>query len=277
MKLFKKITDQFAAHASEKLVEAGTQLAGQFIDKTAAKAATLLGEEFGKPILNQNQQFISDYQKQEYLSQVLNGSNAQPSIPAQELNTPPAAPQPSPAQMPQNPYPYSYPPFPGYEYPYPMGGIPQARLSVENHFFKLEEDKVKRIAEYKTNLFFRINKIGKDTIQYVGLKIFSHKLHESELLIQSYESGQLSDEKAYKKAKYKLEKVGEIKSMSDDAEQEKLFRTFVYDVILEELILKNERGELRMPSVMEITLQQLGFHAWKVFTPNESIEAFLNL
>ncbi|MBA4849009.1 hypothetical protein [Emticicia sp. BO119] len=288
-----KIFDNLKNRISGKLEQSAENLVGQVIDKGAEKAADLIGQSFSNPIPNPIQ--IPEGAKQDYMNQVLGSSpNSVSSVQSMPQQPPPPVQQqipfqeysqPQPYPFTQEQYPYGYPPqmnpypvYPqmGYQpnpYSYPM---PQVQLTMDTPVPKLEASRVEKMATYETWFFFKVMKVAKDTIRFVAIKYFSWRIDEDIQVIQQYEQSLDADlEKAYKKAKYNLQKLEEIKTIKDDKGQDDpIFKEFVYDAILDNLMKKNELGQLKIPSIWEIGLREIGFFTYEVFSPNKSIEMF---
>ncbi|MBA4849478.1 hypothetical protein [Emticicia sp. BO119] len=248
-----KILDKVFNTATDKVTSVAENLVNKGIDQAAANVATNLGLQFAKPAPYTNQQIIESYRSQRPAEQY---EQVQQQVPQQPVQQP----------MQQFSNPFLNPNF------------GQVQLAFEPQVInRLDEVQVERLAKYKTQMFFQINNIGKNAIRFLGQKFFSYNLEQSKQIVEEYEAGRFDDEKAYKKAKYKIEKVEQLENMKDDAEQEKLFRDFVADVILDELKKKNERGELQMPTMWDIALQQFGFHTWAVFSPDLTLESYLGV
>lgn len=271
-----RLKDKAVDKAVNGVVNTVKEVATELIDAGAAKAAEALGENLGTPVGNKNQSVIADYQKKNYFDHVVAQQNTPPvvAIPDQEQvqNIPPPIQQqlfPPPVQN------YPYPPqmMPQYGYP-PYGMYPPPQMTVQAPLVKLDEDKVRRMAEYETDLFFKGKKIGKDVIRFAGIKFFSRKIDEDLETIRVYEMTKNSLlETAYKNARYNVAKLKEIEGISyeDDAK----IKAFIFEVIFDGMMKKNELGKLNMPSIWEVGLKDLGFFAYDVFTPNQSIEIFL--
>ncbi|WP_337045314.1 hypothetical protein [Emticicia sp. 17c] len=269
MKFFNKILNKVTESATDKATDAAANLVNKGIDQAAANAAQRLGLQFGKPApYNANQQVIDNYRNQrpvEYQEPV-----------QQQISQPQNHHSGSDMNVASNPNQHFN--QNSYFNPFINANFSQVQLGFDTPVInKLDEVQVLRLAKYKTQMFFQINNIGKNAIRFLGQKFFSHNLDQSRQIVAEFEAGNIDDVKPYKKAKYKIEKVAQLENMKDDAEQEKLFRDFVADVILDELKQKNERGELQMPTMMDIALQQFGFHAWTVFSPDLTLESYLGV
>lgn len=270
-KLKNSVADKVVNGAVNTMKEAAVEL----IDTGAAKAAEALGENLGTPVANKNQTVIAEYQKKNYFDSMVSQQHAPPAATMPEQTEQLQA---APAQLPQYPV---QPQVPTYPYPpqvmmppygYPM--YPPPQMTVQAPLVKLDEDKVKRMAEYETDLFFKGKKIGKDVIKFAGVKFFSRKIEEDLETIRVYESAKNPAlETAYKNAKYNVAKLKDIEGIS--YEDDEKIKAFIFEVILDGMMKKNEMGKLNMPSIWEVGLKDLGFFAYDVFTPNQSIELFL--
>lgn len=261
-------TDKVVNTVANTVKEAAVEL----IDAGAAKAAEALGENLGTPVANKNQEVIAEYQKKNYFDSMVSQQHAPPAAPVVE-QVPQVQPVPPQVHQPAQPQAPPYPPqvmMPPYGYPM----YPPPQMTVQAPIIKLDEEKVKRMAEYETDLFFKGKKIGKDVIKFAGVKFFSRKIEEDLETIRVYELTKNPPlETAYKNAKYNVAKLKAIEGISyeDDAK----IKAFIFEVIFDGMMKKNEMGKLNMPSIWEVGLKDLGFFAYDVFTPNQSIELFL--
>ncbi|WP_337045396.1 hypothetical protein [Emticicia sp. 17c] len=264
--------NQLKHKVADKVVQTAKEAASDLINTGAAKAAEAIGQHLGTPVDNKNQQVIADYQKKNYFEQMLTQQQQQNSA---SVVPPPVVPPPviPPVPPPDIPAPIDYPPAYGYP-PYYYPSYPPAQMTVQAPVIKLEEEKVKRMAQYETDLFFRGKKIGKDVIRFAGIKYFSRKVDEDLETIRAYETTKNPAlEGAYKNARYNVAKLEAIQQIS--YEDDNQIRDFIYEVILDGMMKKNEAGKLSMPSIWEVGLKDLGFFAYEVFTPNQSIDLLL--
>lgn len=297
-----QIFNRLMGKATDKIEQGAENLVGSIIDKGAERAANIIGESFSKPIPNPVQ--IPEQDKQHYMNQML-GEQSHPiqqnhvSQPSYLVSQPGLQQTQIPFyQEPLPPFPNNWPysqqepyqqgsaqmnPYPVYQpmgyQPYPFHPQQQVQLTFDTPVLKLEADRVEKMAKYETWFFFKVMKVAKDTIRFVGMKYFSWKIDDDIAVIQEYEQNYAPElEKAYKKAKYNLQKLEEIKSIQGDkgGEDEEIFKSFVYDAILDNLAKKNELGQLKIPSIWEIGLREVGFFAYEVFSPNKSIEMFFD-
>lgn len=274
VEFFNKLKGTATDKVVNGIVNTAKEVATDLIDAGAAKAAEALGENLGTPVANKNQTVIAEYQKKNYFDSMVSQQHAPPAVPTPEQTEQVQA---APAQLPQYPVQpqapvYPYPPQMMPPYGYPM--YPPPQMTVQAPLVKLDEDKVKRMAEYETDLFFKGKKIGKDVIKFAGVKFFSRKIEEDLETIRVYESSKNPAlETAYKNAKYNVAKLKAIESIS--YEDDEKIKAFIFEVILDGMMKKNEMGKLNMPSIWEVGLKDLGFFAYDVFTPNQSIELFL--
>ena len=287
MELFKRISDAVINTATSKAVETASNFTEQVIDQGAVKAASFIGASLPKvaPPSN-NQQVISDYEKRQYAQSVLNQPMMQPPPPN---NISQGFPQnhydgygynEQPQQYYDNqnyhqPYPYQQPIY----YPPQQPMMPQAGLSFSpNEDLKLTEEKVVLMANYETNYFFRAMKIGKDVIRFLGVKFFSRTYDKDCEIIREYEANSSKDfalKRAYKKAIYNTKKLEEIKEL-ENVDDDEVFKQYVYEVILYSLQKKNEKGLLKMPSLLEIVGKEMFFFGARVFSPNENMDVYLD-